>query len=214
MKKTFILSILILFCSFSIGQDLITLKHTNYTSTFSKSLKYPVLVEWWLTKEKIGCSKPIPRKDNFKPDPDAKEVTDLANDYVGSGLDRGHNMPAAENQCQGDKVQDECFYFSNMTPQYHSLNAGLWKSVEVMERRLSIENDSVHVWCGSIGKVKEIGPNKVAVPKQCWKVIYVKKKNEWMAFIFDNVNGRKTSLHENQVDVEYISSLTGFKFLK
>lgn len=214
MKKIFISIILILFCFSSIGQDLIILKRTNYTSTFSKSLKYPVLVEWWLTKAKVGCANPIPRKDNFKPDPDAKEITDLANDYVGSGLDRGHNMPAAENQCQGSQVQDESFYFSNMTPQYHSLNAGLWKSVEVMERKLSIENDSVHVWCGSIGKVKEIGPNKVAVPKQCWKVIYIKKKNEWMAFIFDNVKDKKTSLHENQVDVEYITNLTGFKFLK
>jgi hypothetical protein len=50
---------------FTFAQDVVVLKHTNYTSHFSKSKKYPVMVEWWETKVKIGCPNPIPRKDNF-----------------------------------------------------------------------------------------------------------------------------------------------------
>ena len=169
MKKTLLFIGLVLL-SFAINaQDLITFKHTNYTSTFSKSKKYPVQVEWWLTKAKASCANPLPRKDSFQPDPQNIQETDIKADYVGSGLDRGHNMPAAENQCQTADVQVECFYMSNMTPQYHSLNAGDWKSVEVLERDLAVKSDSVHIWCGSVGEIKKIG--KVSVPKTCWKVL-------------------------------------------
>ena len=67
MKKIVILIGIILIGITSNAQDLITIKHTNYTSTFSKSKMYPVVVEWWLTKSMITCSTPLKRKDNFKP---------------------------------------------------------------------------------------------------------------------------------------------------
>ena len=192
------------------SQDTVRLKHTNYTTVYSKSKKYPVMVEWWITKAKVGCATPLARKDNFKPDPQLPNETDLGKDYVGSGLDRGHMMPAAENQCQTPAVQDECFYFSNMSAQYHSLNAGDWKSVETMEREWAKKDDSVHVWCGNIGEIKRIG--SVAVPKQCWKVIYFVKTKEWMSFLFENNTSKPDGIHNNLVDKSEIEKLTGFKF--
>ena len=101
---------LITFLSFS--QDAVTIKHTNYTTVYSKSKCYPIMVEWWVTKAKVSCDKPLARKDNFQPDPELPKETNLKKDYVGSGFDRGHMMPAADNLCQTPKVQDECFYFS------------------------------------------------------------------------------------------------------
>ena len=195
---------------FTFAQDVVVLKHTNYTSHYSKSKKYPVMVEWWITKAKIGCPTPLARKDNFKPDPKLPSETNLLEDYKGSGTDRGHMMPAAENLCQTPAIQDECFYFSNMAAQYHSLNAGDWKSVETMERELSKQQDSVKVWCGNIGVAKRIG--RVAVPTKCWKVIYIVKTKEWMAFLFDNNTSKPDGIHNNQVDKIDIEKLTGFKF--
>ena len=69
--------------------------------------------------------------------------------------------------------QEECFYFSNMAAQYHSLNAGDWKSVETLERDLASTNDSIHIWCGNIGVLKKIG--STSAPLKCWKVIHIKK---------------------------------------
>ena len=142
------------------------------------------------------------RKNNFQPDPLLPNETDLLEDYKGSGTDRGHMMPAAENLCQTPSIQDECFYFSNIAPQYHILNAGDWKSVESMEREYAEKEDSVHVWCGNIGVAKKIG--RVSVPKQCWKVIYFSKSNEWMAFLFDNNTSKPDGIHNNLVDKSYI----------
>ena len=209
-KKLFIFVSLVLMGISLQAQDVVVLKHTNYTSHYSKSKYYPVMVEWWVTRAKVSCDKPLSRKDNFKPDPLLPNETNLLEDYKGSGIDRGHMMPAAENLCQTPAIQDECFYFSNMAPQYHSLNAGDWKSVESMEREWAQKDDSVHVWSGNIGVVKKIG--KVSVPKECWKVIYFVKTKEWMAFLFNNDKSKPDGIYNNLVDKEYIEKLTGFKF--
>jgi endonuclease G, mitochondrial len=214
MKKIFIL-ISIITLSFlvmgsSVQQDNVILKHTNYISTFSISKKYPIMVEWWVTKSMVTCPSPLKRKDNFKADPLLLEHTDIAKDYVGSGFDRGHMMPAADNLCQTQLVQDECFYFSNMAAQYHSLNAGDWKSLETLTRDEAKIKDSVHVWTGNIGEIKRIG--RVAVPKYCWKVIYIKKENKWSAYLFENNTSKPDGIKNNEVKVEEITKLTGITF--
>jgi endonuclease G len=192
------------------AQDVVQLKHINYTSHFSKSKKYPVMVEWWETKVKIGCATPLPRKDNFKPDPLLPNETNIGQDYVNSGYDRGHLMPAKSNQCQTSFVQDECFYYSNMAAQTHRLNAGDWKSLETLTREWAVSKDSVHIWAGNVGELKKIGTT--SVPKQCWKVVYVKASNEWFAYLFENDQSSPDGINNNKVLVSDIEKLTGFKF--
>lgn len=204
--------ILLSVITISYSQDTVRIKHTNYVTVYSKSLKYPVLVEWWETKAKVACPAPLPRKDQFAPDPLLPAETNLAKDYVGSGMDRGHMCPAASNECNGPQVLTECFYFSNMAPQYHSLNAGDFKSVETLSRDLAVKNDSIHIWAGSIGVAKTLGANKVAVPTECWKVIYIVKSKEWLAYEFKNTTEKPTGVHSHEVTVKDIEKLTGFKF--
>jgi endonuclease G len=191
-------------------QDEVVLKHTNYTSKFSISKKYPVMVEWWVTKAMVSCPTPLKRKDNFKPDPLLPQHTNLAADYVGSGYDRGHMMPAADNLCQTQLIQDESFYFSNMSAQTHRLNAGDWKSLETFTREESSLKDSIHVWAGNFGEVKKIG--SVSVPKYCWKVIHIKKENKWVAYLFENNTSNPDGFKNNEVTLKEITTLTGFKF--
>ena len=211
--KNFFTLIVVLFLALGLkAQDVVVLKHTNYTSHFSKSKKYPVLVEWWETKAKIGCPNPLPRKDNFKPDPLLPNETNIGADYVNSGTDRGHLMPAKSNQCQTPAVQDECFYYSNMAAQYHSLNAGDWKSLETLTREWAVQQDSVHIWAGNVGVAKTLGVNKVAVPTQCWKVVYIAKSKEWFAYLFDNNTSKPDGLNNNKVTISDIEKLTGLKF--
>ena len=210
MKKFFTLILVLCFALGLKAQDVVVLKHTNYTSHFSKSKKYPVLVEWWETKAKVGCPNPLPRKDNFKPDPLLPNETNIGADYVNSGTDRGHLMPAKSNQCQTPAVQDECFYYSNMAAQYHSLNAGDWKSLETLTREWAVQRDSVHIWAGNVGEAKRIG--KVTVPTKCWKVVYIVKSKEWFAYLFDNNTSKPDGINNNKVLVSDIEKLTGLKF--
>jgi endonuclease G len=141
------------------------------------------MVEWWLTRSMLTCSSKIHRTDIFVPDPLDLKGTDLATSYIGSGYDRGHNMPAGDNQCSVVGM-DECFYYSNMTPQHPVLNRGTWKDLEDLTRVLAIKNDSIKIYCGSAGMIKKIG--KVVVPMYCWKVVHIKKTNHTTAYIFKN----------------------------
>lgn len=200
---------LVLVAVISYSQDTVTLHHKAYSITYSKSKHYPIKVEWWVTRAGLTCPVKAKRGDKFIADPKLAAETNLQADYIGQGFDRGHNFPAADAAC--DQVaNNESFYFSNMTAQYPALNRGDWKSLEILVRDYAIKEDSVHVWCGSVGVAKKIGTT--SVPTQCWKVIYFKKSNEWMAFLFDNNTSKADGLKNNEVTLDDIEELTGFKF--
>jgi endonuclease G len=205
-----ILGILIFLRVTSFSQDTVRIKNKSYTSLFSKSLKYPILVEWWVTKAKVTCTTPLKRIDNFYSDPKLSKDTDLGVDYKNSGLDRGHMSPAADNLCEGPNVLKESFYFSNMSPQYHALNAGDWKTLETLTREIAKQKDSVMVWAGNIGSQKKIG--RVSVPTKCWKVIYIKRDNLYQCYIFNNIAEKQTGIVTKKVTLEEIEKITGFKF--
>jgi endonuclease G len=182
------------------AQDTVRIVHKNYTSVFSKSLKYPILVEWWVTKSALECTNPVARKDKFIPDPLLKKDSDVAEDYVGSGFDRGHLAPAADNRCKGADVMEESFFFTNMAPQYPGLNRGQWKNLEEWTRYLATQNDSVFVQAGCVGDVKKV--KRLAIPSHCWKIITIKKTGEVTAYWFPNVPEKSVSFEMHMIDKE------------
>jgi endonuclease G len=206
--KQFLLLILLFSTTLLFGQDVVILKHQNYTSHFSKSKRYPVMVQWETTTAMVGCPTPLKRKDNFKPDPQLVDETNIAFYYLKSGYDRGHVMPAADNLCQTPQIQDECFYFSNMIPQTHRLNAGDWKSLETATRDWAVISSKVRVWSGAIGEQKKIG--LVSIPTQCWKVVQVAGK--FHAYLFNNDLSNADGFLNNEVPLSQIQKLTGFTF--
>ena len=211
MKYILFSLLLITNISYSQKKDTVRIVHSNYITIFDKTLKYPILVEWWETKEKVNCKSPLPRKNNFNFDPFLPKETNLSKDYLNSGYDRGHLCPAASNECLPIKVFNECFYYSNMAPQTHNLNAGTWKILEELSRRKALEKDSIHVWAGAFGNSGKIG--KVSIPTKFWKVIYIKKTNEWFGYIFDNIKVKNAlGLPPHIVNISDIEKLTGFNF--
>lgn len=188
----------------------VSITHSGYVTMFDTTLKYPVLVHWLDTKQRIACGDAkIARKNNFQPDPKWYIETNLDTDYYKSGYDRGHMCPAADNQCDPDQMV-ECFYFSNMAPQTHATNAGDWKSVEEFTRELTLSYDSVYVWCGSVGSARKI--HSVTVPTKCWKVIYVVKQKKYYSYIMDNTFDKPSGMGHWSVDVSDVKKLTGFEF--
>ena len=206
----YLISLLLLISSFTVSsQDLVTINHKSYKTTYSKSKNYPVKVEWWLTKAMLSCSTKVKRTDNFGPDPKLIANTNLQQYYEKSGYDRGHNFPAADGACDVISMT-ESFYFSNMTPQTPQLNRGDWKALEELTRAESLKYDSIHIWVGSVGEIKKIGTT--SVPKQCWKVIYIKKTNKWSAYLFNNSTTKADGIDNNKVEVKVVEQISGFKF--
>ena len=200
---------LLLVVSFTVNAQTVVLKHKTYTSTYDTVKNYPVLVEYWLTKNMLVCTTRIPRGTRFVPDPLLPKQTNLQSSYDGSGYDRGHNMNAEDNRC--DKVgMDESFYFSNMTPQIPQLNRGVWKSLETQVRETAEKQDSVKVWMGSVGEVKKVG--KLSIPSHCWKVVYIKATNQYLAYIFPNQIPNNKEVKSYEVKVADVEKISGLKF--
>jgi endonuclease G len=187
------------------AQDTIRIKHSNYETVFSQSKKYPVLVEWWVTTVKIKCSSPAKRGDKFIPDPKLPVESNIAADYVGSGFDRGHLAPAADQQCLGAQVMAESFYFTNMAPQYPGLNRGQWKALEDYTRKLVIEHDSVFVQTGCVGEAKKV--KSLSIPTHCWKIVHVRKINETTYYVFENVPQKTSSITNHVVTKDSVMKL-------
>lgn len=209
MKKTLLLLAAITQICYSQNS---TLTHTYYTTTFSESLRVPIVVKWWLTKKMVNCSKHVKRTNKFIPDPDLKQFTNLNKDYAGSGYDRGHNMSAEDNACDQTGMT-ECFYYSNMCPQTPKLNRGAWKSLETYCRKLAKQNDSLLIWCGSVCiSGNTIGKDKVGVPDYCWKIVYIKKTSETQAYSFRNDTTEAKPISDYRVSIDSVQHLSRLKF--
>lgn len=201
MKKIFLYGFLL--AALTSAAQVVKIDHTYYTSWFSENKHIPVVVSYTLTQDMLQCGQKQKRKDKFKADPQHPKTTDLLLDYKNSGFDRGHNMPAADNECNSTGM-GECFYFSNMTPQPHSFNAGLWEKLEDHERDEAAAHKKVIVVCGSLGERTTIGPHKVVVPEKMWKVIYNTATKEYKCYLFPNSDGLKGNFEDYGVPLNKI----------
>lgn len=97
-------------------------------------------------------------------------------DYTGSGYDRGHMVPNyAIGTRFGPQAQEETFLMSNVCPQRHSLNAGMWKELELrVADNLTGRFGQVWVLDGPIFGPEDRAPrihNKVPVPEAFYMIV-------------------------------------------
>lgn len=64
---------------------------------------------------------------------------------------RGHQIPSADRTVSTD-VNATTFYFTNMTPQNHTLNSGVWATLETQVRGYTSSSDTVYVVTGCVVK--------------------------------------------------------------
>ncbi len=106
------------------------LTNRGYVTGYSDALGGPVWAAYHM-RDLATLPAPAPRPDKFEID--LRTIARVSPDYyTGSGYDRGHMAPNyAIATRYGEAAQLETFLMSNITPQRHSLNAGLWKELEM-----------------------------------------------------------------------------------
>lgn len=57
-------------------------------------------------------------------------------DYLHTGYDRGHLLPAGARRRESTLEQSETFLMSNVVPQLPDLNRGPWKNLEIILRKI------------------------------------------------------------------------------
>lgn len=185
--------------------------HTKYTLGYAEKYEQPAWVAYRLTAEMVtGKNK---RKDNFRPDPKVATGSAVPADYRGSGYDRGHLAPVADFKADAGWM-DETFFMSNMSPQVHEFNAGIWEKLEAATRGWAKRYQSVYVVAGPVLRngLPTIGKNnRVAVPEKYYKVILDMNQPKAIAFIMKN-EGSQNPLRSFAVSIDEVERQTGLDF--
>jgi endonuclease G len=104
---------------------------------------------------------------------------------------------------------------SNMTPQDHGFNDGIWAHLENKVRSWAKKYGEVFVVSGPIFKapVKKIGKDKVSVPSYFYKVILAPEGNTYkgIAFIIPNKNLHESYFHYT-VSIDSVEKATSIDF--
>ena len=199
------------------GQQIV--KHHAFTLSYCEFHEQPTWVSYLLTREDALAQRP--RHDAFRADPDVETGSAAPKDYVKSGYDKGHLAPNAD-MSRSEEVQNESFYMSNMSPQRHGFNAGIWKRLEAQVRHWAIEYDSIYVVTGPVLicdsveadslNISTIGQsNTISVPRYFYKVIYSPCLQQAIAFLVPHEN-KKGSVKTWVVPVDRVEEATGIDF--
>jgi endonuclease G len=141
-------------------------------------------------------------------------------EFVRSGYDRGHLSPNyAISVCYGEEAQKETFLLSNIVPQVHALNAGLWKDLEQRIVRRYVERYGT-VWV-QVGPVftepaaKKVG--RIPVPNAFWMVVseYEETTRGLRAIAYlipHEETWRDRELTRYVVSIRKVEALTGLDF--
>lgn len=195
------------------GMEEQMLRREGYTASYNKTTKLPNWVAWHLTADRT--EGPAKRSGvDFEADMDVPAPRAEDSDYYGSGYDRGHMCPAADNK-YSERAMRESFLFTNMCPQNGNLNRGDWNEMEMACRRWAKKYGGLYIVCGPIlykGKHKTIGRNKVIVPEAFFKVVLrMGKEPKAIGFIYKNAEGnRPKGDYVNTVDE--VERITGIDF--
>jgi len=156
----------------------------------------------------------VERTDWFDEDPMVKGVKVRHADYTHSGFDRGHMAPAADMKWD-KQAMVESFYMSNICPQVHALNAGLWNTLENRVRTWARRDSAIVVVCGPIvpREYMTIGENRVAVPEYFYKAIVspYSTSPQGVAFIMPNEDIDEP-LYKYAVTIDSVETVTGIDF--
>ena len=196
-----------------IEEDNVTfLCRSQYAVLHDDDRKVPLYVAEHLVGADLALD--VSRTNDFRPDPDipAGERAEL-NDYRGSGFDRGHMSPAANSDTPQE--MSESFYLSNMVPQNGVMNEGIWAGLERAVRACAQNLGEAYVITGALfeGRVRTIGPGKVAVPTAMYKIIIAPGGSEARAFVMPNRALRRTTNYAPyEVTVAELEERTGIRF--
>ncbi|MEZ0217988.1 MAG: DNA/RNA non-specific endonuclease [Rariglobus sp.] len=192
------------------------LTNRGYVAGYCDALENPAWVAYRVGD--VGkLPETAPRPETFETDlRTAARVPSSA--YVNSGYDRGHLAPNyAIATRYGEAAQRETFLMSNIVPQRHVLNAGLWKQME-MKIATSYPGRFGEVWvlAGPVFGVRGAKLlNGTAVPEAFFMMVIDESDGRVRAeaFVFPQEAPAGAELERFAVSVDEVEKRTGFDFL-
>lgn len=197
--------------------DIRVIKRGQFIIGWSPSLRHPVWVAYHVRQ---NSAYEIHKRPAFIQDR-AVSGSPKAEDYTGSGYDRGHMAPNhAIASRYGLKDQKETFLMSNITPQKPALNRGVWRIVEHRIADLwSARYGEIWVIVGCIsenGKNGKTLPNTdIDIPDSFYQVIVAQDgmNVRALALLFSQDVDADAWPTRHLISIDELEAKTGFDFL-
>lgn len=182
----------------------------TYVFSYSEAHEQSEWVAYYLDSDDIKTTnfdRPF-----FEQDPLVKTESADWRNYKKSGYDKGHLCPAGDRKETLDEY-NETFFTSNISPQEHNFNSGIWNRLEDKVRYWATKNNGLYVVTGGVlnDNLKTIGKEKVSVPNYFYKVLLSKEGTKMIGFLVPHKNSDKP-LYEFVVSVDEIEKMTGIDF--
>ncbi|MEM6515409.1 MAG: DNA/RNA non-specific endonuclease [Bacteroidota bacterium] len=186
--------------------------HVGYSLSYSEEHEQSEWVAYELKKSQLSNANF--KRPYFEIDKAVKTGAAHWYNYKNSGYDRGHLCPAADRKYI-KSAYDETFLTSNISPQKHEFNSGIWNRLEQKVRYWTFKYDGIFVVTGGVLEpgLKTIGDEKVSVPKQFYKILidFNSETPKMIGFLMPHQNSKKP-LYQFVVSVDEIEKLTGIDF--
>ena len=187
--------------------------HDAYVLSYNEKHEQAEWVAYTLRKDKIihtNMKRPF-----FIQDPKVRTKSADWRNYKKSGYDKGHLCPAGDRK-SSRKLYTETFYTSNVTPQKHSFNAGIWNRLEQKVRYWAKKYKHLYIITGGVLTSKNnkvIGKEKVTVPSAFYKVIldYTEPEVKAIAFLIPHKESSKP-LYDFAISIDELEQKTGIDF--
>jgi len=187
-------------------------KHEYYTLSYNEKYEQAEWVAYELKKSYVRSSNFD--RPYFIEDPKVKTGSADWRNYKKSGYDKGHLCPAGDMEF-AIKAYNDTFFTSNISPQKHDFNGGVWNRLEQKVRYWATKYDGVYVITAGVlqPNSKTIGQEQVLVPNYFYKILLDNSNGQYkmIAFLVANAKSNKP-LYEFVVSVDSIEKMTGIDF--
>ncbi|TXG35908.1 DNA/RNA non-specific endonuclease [Seonamhaeicola maritimus] len=186
--------------------------HEGYSLSYNEAHEQAEWVAYELKKSHLSSTNF--KRPYFEIDKTVKTGAAHWRNYKDSGYDRGHLCPAGDRKFSKE-AHDETFLTSNISPQKHDFNSGVWNRLEQKVRYWANKYDGVFVVTGGVlkGQMKSIGDEEVSVPNQFYKILIDNNTGvtKMIAFLLPHENSNEP-LYKFVVSVDKVEKLTGIDF--
>ncbi|CAM1351128.1 DNA/RNA non-specific endonuclease [Tenacibaculum crassostreae] len=190
----------------------VIVKHNGYQLSYKEQHEQAEWVAYSLHKNDIAYTNH--KRPFFIEDPKVTTKSADWRNYKNSGYDKGHLCPAGDKR-YSKKAHDETFFTSNISPQNHEFNSGIWNKLEQKTRYWAKKYNHLYVVTGGVleSNLKTIGKEKVSVPNYFYKVLldYTEPEIKAIAFLLPHKDSKKP-LYEFVISIDELEQKTGVDF--
>jgi endonuclease G len=205
----------------SYPHELVILKNEGFIIGYDQTRLNPAWVAYKLFAVEPGVKAPK-RPGSFEVDPRLKVQVE-SDDYKFSGYDRGHMAPNYGIATRyGRDAQLQTFLTSNIAPQKHALNGGIWQKLEhIIADHYAQDFEEIWVVVGPIYEANKpavfLSDGKIQIPDAFFMLVIdeLQGKPRGLAFIFpQQIADDQTNYRKFLTSIDQVEAQTGLDFFQ